>query len=197
MCTNINDTGCVLVEPPGRAWRNSRRDITPPMWRVARRHGPGGPLRCARSAFGSPNGRLTRRTVEKSAMLALTADFRPNTGHVGRPRWEPRSCNLAAGSAGVRDLGRGLTALRCSLTLLRAGSGRFRMPVPASALASDCGRRGRRPACRSVRPTARLRRRHREQAHLPTQQPTSRQDARLPGADAHPRRAGDHRRSSS
>jgi hypothetical protein len=35
----------------------------------------------------------------------------------------------------------------------------------------------------------------REQAHLPAQQPSSGQDARLPSADAHPRRPRDPRRS--
>lgn len=37
---------------------------------------------------------------------------------------------------------------------------------------------------------------HREQADFPAEQPPACQDARLPLADAHPRRAGDHRRAS-
>lgn len=57
----------------------------------------------------------------------------------------------------------------------------------------------RRPASLkdAAYPKHRIWRSSREQAHVPTEQPSSFQDSRFPAADAHPRRPGDCRRPSS
>ena len=79
----------------------------------------------------------------------------------------------------------GLTLWRALAYRRRGLVGRFRMPVTRSRV-SDCGRRRDRPASTRGPPGSTSYGDQREQAYFPAEQPSSRQDPRLPPAHAHP-----------
>ncbi len=129
----------------------------------------------------------------RASRVGVSTTERPARGSGNTARFGLRAATRG-GSAGRSRPGGGLTpdGRRAVPWPGPSRGGRCRMPAPEPARAASRDRvlvsdGGRHPRVPGGPPPVRGDRR--EQAHVPAQQPPSGQDARLPPADAHPRRS--------